>query len=119
MLPKQNRYTTPEFDQVFKNNTAIHGDYLIRLKPTDKIINTNPSFSKKSAVIVSKKNYRRRVDRNRIRRFVYRIIQEHLNTEFGGIYLLKKDQGNFLDLIKNNPDQAKQQITNLVTSQKI
>ena len=111
MLARQNRYTTPEFNQVFKYNRPIHGDFFIRLVPSDDKMTT------KYAVVVSKKTYSRRVDRNRIRRFIYHTIKEN-NLTGGGIIMLRKQAVNYLNLIITRPTEATQAIISLFDSQK-
>ena len=109
MLKKSNRLNRAEFDRVFKDNQTVHGDRLIFLK-------TNESDLKdKFAVVVSKKTFKRRVDRNRLRRLIYHSIQKLLpdNLGYGGIVIVKKSATDLLDLSQSDIfDQIKSLLRN-------
>lgn len=106
MLAKAKRYSTKEFNVVFSNNTTKHSSHLIRLVPVD------PVLQSKYAVVVSKKTYKRRVDRNKIRRFVYNVLRNH-PVKGGGIIMVKKQANNFLDLLRTNKITATTEVLDL------
>jgi ribonuclease P protein component len=93
MLKKANRLTTKEFDQVFNHNKPHHFRWFIFLESDDSRLETR--LEEKYAVAASKKKWRRRVDRNHLRRIFYRAIKQLLDenpaaTLTGGIVVVKK-----------------------------
>lgn len=67
MLPKQNRLTVAAFNRFFKRGKRHHGQYMTLIYTPDE------HFS--GAVVVGKKVYKRAVDRNRLRRQLYPVLQ--------------------------------------------
>lgn len=119
MLKKSLRYTTAEFKQVFANNQSSHGSYFIRLAPTDGLVAQKPELLDKYAVVVSKKTYSRRVDRNLVRRFVYQYLGVEViggGMTAGGIVILRKDKTDYAQLIKDNPDLAREKLRELYSN---
>ena len=68
MLPKKERLTTTLFDQIMVKGVLVHGQYF-----TIKYIKSSEPFSR-FAVAVAKKNLKKAVERNRLRRRVYHSI---------------------------------------------
>lgn len=88
MLKKENRLTKKEFDFVFKNGEKkFSKNFLFIKKEVEKGI--------KISVSVSKKKYKRAVDRNKVRRMIYRILQKNLDSlstnNFESILVVTKD----------------------------
>lgn len=112
MLPKKYRLTTKDFDQVFKNHTARHADDLMLLVPSHK-----DGLESKYAVVVSKKTYSRRVDRNKLRRIIYHLIKPCLqeNIEIKSGIIMVKKPSRLLDTPLN---QLKKQVNRLVIDSK-
>lgn len=111
MLPKINRLTSKEFDDIFKNNKRFFSKDLTLFGRLDSNgLRDYDNQQLQFAVVVSKKKYKRRVDRNYIRRVIYRalydVIKNHPVTKSGIIMPNKtainliNDQGDIQDQIK-------------------
>lgn len=73
MLAKKNRLPKNEFKKVFKNGRRLHNKYFTL------IYHANPMLkSPQAAVVVSKKVAKNAVDRNKIKRRIRAVIQEHI-----------------------------------------
>ena len=119
MLKKSLRYTTAEFKEVFSNNQQTHGSYFIRLSPSVGLLANRPDLINKYAVVVSKKTYKRRVDRNLVRRFFYRYINNQLQQDDhlpGGIVMLRKGKVDFVELIKEKPAEATEKLDEIYSN---
>ncbi|MFT5280793.1 MAG: ribonuclease P protein component [Flavobacteriaceae bacterium] len=85
MLPKKQRLTTEEFKEVFSTGRKYHTPFFtyIVLKKEDK----------KTSVVVSKKNIKTAVGRNKKRRMIYRILQslQSISPSFWNIMIIKKE----------------------------
>jgi ribonuclease P protein component len=68
MLSKKQRITRKEFDEVYRAGARIHSPAL------QCIVQTSAMFH--GAVVVSKKIYKKAVDRNRLRRQIYSILYQ-------------------------------------------
>jgi len=104
MLKKKQRLTSKEFDKIFANNRSSKTASLLLLEPRQDELRS------KYAVVVSKKTYRRRVDRNRLRRLIYGLINEFItnNTEKvkSGIVIV----GKKTDLLATEPQQLRAEL---------
>lgn len=67
MLPKRARLTVAAFNQFFKRGRRLHGTYLT------VVYTPHQAFA--GSVVVGKKVYKRAVDRNRLRRQLYPVLQ--------------------------------------------
>ncbi|MDO8594638.1 MAG: ribonuclease P protein component [bacterium] len=70
MLPKSQRLKTGDFKSMRPSRTVHTPHLLLRVFPA-------PTGTGKAAVIVSSATYKKAVDRNLLRRRVYRLIQKH------------------------------------------
>jgi ribonuclease P protein component len=71
MLPKKIRLTTSLFDQVFKTGKVQHGSHF-----WIRSVSLPAGLPSRFAVAVSKKAAKTAVSRNKIKRLVYRAIEE-------------------------------------------
>lgn len=69
MLKKKQRLTTKEFDHVFSNGKRYHS-------PTLQLIHSS-SDTFHGAAVVGKKNCKKAVDRNRLRRRLYGVVYRY------------------------------------------
>lgn len=69
MLPKKNRLTTNDLKNV--GRFSLHRGVYFDAKKADK-------FTNKYTVIISSKTFKKAVDRNEVKRFFYRILQEEV-----------------------------------------
>ena len=87
MLKKTNRLTKKEFDDVFQSGKKSFSHNFLFIKKDNN--------SWKVSVTVSKKIYKRAVDRIKARRIIYRILKENeftlTNKKYQAIILITKD----------------------------
>ncbi len=80
MLPKKERLTRTEFDRFFSIGRRVHS-------PSFQVVYA-PHASFHASVVVSKKNARLAVERNKIRRRVYDIVRHCKSSEdMSGIFI--------------------------------
>lgn len=82
MLAKKHRLTVAGFKKAFNTGKRYHTDLFTC------IYSPSPSFH--AAVVVSKKIVKAAPNRNRIRRRVYAILEEHADITGTYIFLMKK-----------------------------
>lgn len=71
MLSKDTRVTTSRFKEIFDTGkTRRSGDFLIKFLP-------NTDRTTRAGVVVSKKVAKTAVERNKIKRTIYRLLQEN------------------------------------------
>ena len=92
MLAKKFRFTTKNFNRVFRRNRKLKiGDYLF--------LSTDEKFLPKFGVVVSKKKCKSAVRRNRIRRQIYEIWRTEIADKIAGksvICIFQKNENEFL-----------------------
>lgn len=97
MIARKYRLDRQQFSEVFANNSSKHSQNFIFLQ--SKNVDNPPKF----AVVVSKKTFNRRVDRNCIRRLGYQVIKDLLDQgsiKNSGIIMVKKNAKGLLDIDK-------------------
>lgn len=81
MLPKQKRLSQAEFSRFFASAKRLHTSF-------GQILYV-PYEVKKASVVVSKKVYKKAVDRNHLRRQLYHLIRDWFtDTDATGVYIL-------------------------------
>lgn len=99
MLPREKRLARGDFENIQKKN-RVHSEYITLI--------TSPSETPKTAVIISKKTLHKAVDRNRLKRRLFDIIDsEH---QPGGYYLFYAKRG----LDKLSPDELRAEVQSLL-----
>lgn len=93
MLPSKNRVKRGEIEKSASNRRLFRGVMVsISMVPGAENSNNSPKIT----VIVSKKIIKTAVSRNRLKRRIYSIMQEHLSHMQSGIYMIyiKKESKN-------------------------
>jgi len=88
MISKQQRLGKKEFNNVFKEGTSFHSDFLFV-----KILKTENSNQSKFSVSIPIKIVKKAVERNLLRRRLYSIINKNLDKTkegFNVVIILKK-----------------------------
>ena len=109
MLAKHNRLTRSEIELLFSGAEVSkkHSGHFNCLSLS------GPIQASKFAVSVSKKNYPRRVDRNRIRRFIYDVIRLNQDRVLPQRALvIVKD--NVLEKLHTSPEKIRSELLELL-----
>ena len=107
-VKKKYRLTNRQFASYFKTGQSINSK-------TVRLIFT-PHSKFQAAIVVGKKIYPRAVDRNRIKRCLYPVLQEiHKTKEISGVYIFLIKPS----IKKNGCHQAKEEIKELLAKKLI
>lgn len=82
MLPRQNRLRHEEFKGVTYTNRREHSTHLI-------LAYSETAHDFKAVVIVSKKVFKKAVDRNKVRRGLYGILAQNKAALQQGVYIVR------------------------------
>ena len=97
MLPKNLKLKKFDFEQFFKIGEKLRNEYFLLIKIK--------SHEKKFSVIPSSKEFKKAVERNRVKRRIYEIIRLNIDKIPKGLYLILPNKKtlniSFEELAKN------------------